>query len=118
MRPGDLLEIESSELLENHGIERRPAAIVLGGIITVISLLIVFNFDPWFDRVVTWTTEVSQPLLGLAFCIFVAWIWHRDGVLAEIRQGSPEVDAGLFWRIWPFYVKFICPLAILVVYFQ
>lgn len=112
-----MLEVPVAYSVENHGVERRLAAMVLGGIITVISLLIVFNFDPWFDRVVTWTTEVSQPLLGFAFCIFVAWIWHRDGVLAEIRQGSPEAESGLFWRVWPFYVKFICPVAILLVYF-
>lgn len=112
-----MLEVPVAYSVENHGVERRLAAMVLGGIITMISLLIVFNFDPWFDRVVTWTTEVSQPLLGFAFCVFVAWIWHRDGVLAEIRQGSPEAESGLFWRIWPFYVKFICPVAILLVYF-
>ncbi len=83
---------------------------VLGVVITLISLLIVFNFDPWFDRVVTYTTERSQPLLGFFFCIFVAWIWQRNGILEEIRQGSPEAENGWFFRIWPFYVRFICPL--------
>ena len=113
-----MLEVPVAYGVENHGVERRAAAIIIGAVITVISLVIVFNFDPLFDLVVTYTTEVSQPLLGFFFCIFVAWIWRRNDILQEIRQGSPEVENGLFWKIWPVYVKFICPLAILLVYFQ
>jgi len=64
------------------------------------------------------TTEFSQPLGGLFFCVFIGWIWHRDNLLAEMKQGYPEVEQGIFWKIWPFYVKFICPLAILAVYYQ
>lgn len=113
-----MLEVPVAYGVEHHGMDRPKAAITIGSIITVISLIIVFNFDPLFDLVVTYTTEVSQPLLGFAFCIFVAWIWRRNDILEEIKQGSPEVESGLFWKIWPFYVKFICPVAILVVYFQ
>lgn len=113
-----MLEVPVAYAVENHGMARPRAAMTIGGIITLISLVIVFNFDSLFDMVVTLTTEMSQPLLGFAFCIFVAWIWRRDGILTEIRQGSPEVESGLFWKIWPFYVKFICPLAILTVYFR
>jgi NSS family neurotransmitter:Na+ symporter len=113
-----MLEVPVAYGVEHYGIDRPKAAIVIGAVITVISLIIVFNFDPLFDLVVTYTTEVSQPLLGFAFCIFVAWIWRRNDILEEIKQGSPDVESGLFWKIWPFYVKFICPVAILVVYFQ
>ncbi len=113
-----MLEVPVAYGAEHHGLERRKAAITIGAIICLISLIIVFNFDPLFDLVVTFTTEVSQPLLGFSFCIFVAWIWKRNDILEEIRQGCPEVESGLFWKIWPFYVKFICPLAILMVYFQ
>lgn len=113
-----MLEVPVAYGVENLGVERSRAAIIVGAIITFISLLIVFNFDPWFDRVVTYTTEISQPLLGFAFCIFVAWVWQRNGILEEIRQGCPDAESGWFFRIWPYYVKFICPLAILIVYFQ
>lgn len=113
-----MLEVPVAYSVESLGAERRKAAIIIGIIIALISLLIVFNFDPWFDRVVTYTTEVSQPLLGFSFCIFVAWIWQRNSILEEIRQGSPDAESGWFFRIWPFYVKFICPVAILAVYFQ
>ena len=113
-----MLEVPVAYGVEHHGLERRRAAAIIGSIITVIALIIVFNFDPLFDLVVTVTTEISQPLLGLAFCIYVAWIWQRNEILEEIKSGCPDAESGLFWKIWPFYVKFICPVAILVVYFQ
>ena len=113
-----MLEVPVAYGVEHHGLERRRAAAIIGSSITVIALIIVFNFDPLFDLVVTVTTEISQPLLGFAFCIFVAWICQRNEILEEIKSGCPDAESGLFWKIWPFYVKFICPVAILVVYFQ
>jgi len=113
-----MLEVPVSYAVENHQIERKHATIGIGSIITLVCLVIVFNFDRLFDLVVTVTTEYSQPALGFFFCIFVAWIWNRNEVLAEIKQGFPEAEQGLFWKIWPFYVKFICPLAIIAVYAQ
>ena len=113
-----MLEVPVAYGVEHHNLERRKAAIIIGSIITLVSLTIVFNFDPMFDLVVSFTTEVSQPLLGFAFCIFAAWIWRRNDILQEIKQGAPEAERGMFWKIWPFYIKFICPVAILVVYFQ
>ena len=113
-----MLEVPVAYAVEHHGIERHRASLNIAAIITVISLLIVFNFDPLFDLVVTYTTEFSQPMLALFFCVFVAWIWSRNEVLEELKKGCPEVESGLFWKIWPFYVKFVCPVAILLVYFQ
>jgi NSS family neurotransmitter:Na+ symporter len=113
-----MLEVPVSYVIENHKVGRQRATIMIGAGVTLICTLIVFNFDSLFDRIVTITTEYSQPLLGLFFCIFVAWIWKRDGVLGEIKQGYPDAESSLFWKIWPVYIKFICPLAILMVYVE
>ena len=87
--------------------------------LTFTSLAYRVQFRSLSSRwVVSFTTERSQPLLSLFICVFAAWIWRRNEILDEIRQGSPEAEHGLFWKIWPFYVKFICPIAILAVYFQ
>lgn len=113
-----MLEVPVTYSVENRGMPRKRAAIIIGAIITCVSLIIVFNFDPLFDWVANFTTERSQPLLSLFICIFAAWIWRRNEILDEIRHGCPEAEQGIFWKIWPFYVKFICPVAILAVYFQ
>ena len=113
-----MLEVPVSFVVESKGVRRPAAALLLGSIIAVISLVIVFNFDALFDLVVTATTEMSQPLLGLFFCVFSGWIWNRATILEEIKQGAPNVASGFFWRIWPFYIRFVCPAAILIVYLQ
>lgn len=112
-----MLEVPVAYGVENKGISRSRAASIIGVIITLVALLIVFNFDPLFEMVMVFTTEWSQPLLSLFICIFAVWIWKRSEMLDEIRQGCPEVELGVFWKIWPFYVKFVCPIAILAVYF-
>jgi NSS family neurotransmitter:Na+ symporter len=113
-----MLEVPVAYIVENKGMRRTKAAMIVGAIIISISIVIVFNFDPLFDMVVNFTTERVQPLLSLFICIFAAWIWRRNEILDEIRQGNPGAEHGIFWKIWPFYIKFICPLAILAVYFQ
>ncbi len=113
-----MLEVPVSYVVEHHHVERRRATSMLGAAVSLVCVTIIFNFDRLFDLVVTITTEYSQPVLGLFFCVFVAWIWKRDGVLQEIKEGYPEAESSLFWKIWPFYVKFICPLAIVMVYVE
>jgi NSS family neurotransmitter:Na+ symporter len=113
-----MLEVPVSFVVESREVRRPRAAMLLGSIIAVISLVIVFNFDALFEWVVTVTTEMSQPLLGLFFCIITGWIWNRSAILEEIKQGSPNAASGFFWKVWPFYIRFICPAAIVVVYFQ
>ena len=113
-----MLEVPVAYAVESHNVERRKATIVIGVVVTAVCMVIVTNFDALFDLVVTLTTEYSQPLGGLFFCIFAAWIWNRNGLLQEIKQGFPEAEHSLFWKIWPFYLKFICPVAILAVYIQ
>lgn len=113
-----MLEVPVAYVVETFDTERRKATLLIGGIVTIICLVIVFNFNSLFDLVVNATTEYSQPLLGLFFAVFVGWVWNRNGVLQEIQKGSPDVEHSFFWKVWPFYIRFICPLAILAVYIQ
>jgi len=113
-----MLEVPVAFAVETFGISRRKATAVTGALITLVSLGIVFNFETLFDLVVTLTTEYSQPLLGLFFAVFVGWIWHRKGVLEELQKGHAGVEHTLFWKLWPIYIRYICPLAILAVYLQ
>ncbi|TFH71475.1 sodium-dependent transporter [Gammaproteobacteria bacterium LSUCC0112] len=113
-----MLEVPVSYFVEDRGVSRRKAGVLLGAVTATASLTIVWNFDILFDWVVRLTTEFSQPLLGFFFAVFAGWVWNRNALLAEIKQGHAEVESGLFWRIWPWYIKFVCPLIILAVYIQ
>lgn len=111
-----MLEAPVSYVVERFNINRIYATWIIGSIITLISFSIVFNFDSLFGLVIALTTKFAQPLIGMMCCIFVGWIWYRNSLLSEIKQGAPEVANGLFWKIWPWYIKFICPLAIALVF--
>ena len=66
--------------------------------------------------VVAVTTRYSQPLIGFVFCIYVGWILHRDQLLQELRKGNPDIERGLFWKIWPWWVRLVCPAIILAIF--
>ena len=113
-----MLEPPVAFAIEERGMPRRRAVLLVACIIAAISTVILLNFESLFGLVVATTTRYSQPLLGLVFCIYVGWVWHRDGLLKELRDGAPEVEHTLFWRIWPWHVRFVCPLVIAAIFLQ
>jgi NSS family neurotransmitter:Na+ symporter len=113
-----MLEVPVAYTIEEHGVSRKTAAVAIGAAIAVVSTLILLNFETLFGFVVTLTTRYSQPLLGFVFCVFAGWIWHRDTLLQELRKGNPDVENSLFWKIWPWYVRIVCPVIILGIFLQ
>ena len=113
-----MLEVPVAFASERMDGQRRKACVIIAGSIFAISTGILLGFERLFGLVISLTTEYSQPLLGLAICIIVGWFWHRDQVLSEIRKGHPEVADSFFWKIWPTYVKFVCPLIILLMFYR
>lgn len=113
-----MLEVPVAYAIEEHGIDRKITTVIVGCAIAVISTCILLNFDSLFGLVVTVTTRYSQPLLGFVFCFYAGWVWRRDLLLQELRKGNPDISEGLFWKIWPWYVKLVCPLIILAIFAQ
>jgi len=113
-----MLEVPVAYAVENHGIERKRATYVIGGVITLISAIIILNFDLLFGLTVTLATRYSQPMLGLLICVLAGWVWQRNGVLEELKKGNANAEHGWFWKIWPNYVRYVCPAAILIVFTQ
>lgn len=113
-----MLEVPVAYVVEEKGVARRKAAYLIGAGIAVVATIILLNFGTLFGLVVALTTRYSQPLLGFVFCVYAGWIWHRDGLLQELRKGNPDVAQGLFWKIWPWWVRVVCPVVILLVFTQ
>jgi NSS family neurotransmitter:Na+ symporter len=113
-----MLEVPVAYAVEHGNLARKKAGYLIGGLIFVICLVIIFNFDALFGLVITLTTQYGQPIIGLLFCLFIGWIWHRNTLLQEIKLGYPQAEQGLFWKIWPAYVKFVCPLLIVLLVAQ
>ena len=91
-----MLEAPVSYAVERFALKRVQATWLIGGIIALVSFTIVFNLGTLFGFVITLTTKIGQPILGLMCCIFVGWIWHRASLLKEIQQGCPEAANSFF----------------------
>ena len=113
-----MLEVPVSYAVEANQIDRRKATGLIGLLVFAVSATICFNFDSLFGFVITLTTERAQPLLSLMLCIFAGWIFYRNSILQELKSGAPDVEQGLFWKIWPVYVKLFCPALILLTFAQ
>ena len=113
-----VLEVPVAYAVENHDMQRRRATMLIGAGVFVISTLIIFNFDALFSLVITVAMQYGEPIIAFMMCIFVGWIMHRNALLEEIKKGNEGAENGLFWKVWPFYVRFVCPAAILIVLAQ
>ena len=113
-----MLEVPVAYVVESKGLARKKAVWLLGIIIFIMSSTIIFNFGALFGLVISVTTEYSQPLLGLALSIFVGWVWKRDQILAEIKHGNDQAEHSFFWKIWPWYLKFVCQVIILFMFIR
>jgi NSS family neurotransmitter:Na+ symporter len=113
-----MLEGPVSFVVERHNMERKKATTFIGLGIFMLSTLIVFNFDMLFGLVISISTVYGQPLIAMLCCVFVGWIWFRNDILHELKQGNDMVEYSLFWKIWPWYTKFVCPTAIGIVFWH
>lgn len=111
-----MLEVPVAYMVESRGIARQKAVWLMTAIIFCCSTIIIFNFEALFGLVIAATTQWSQPLLGLVLCIFAGWVWRRDAILQELKSGSPDAGNGMFWKIWPWYVRFVCPVVIAIMF--
>ena len=113
-----MMEVPTSYLIDNWGSSRHHAVILVASVFWIISMIIVFNQEYLFGAIVTVTTKYSQPLLGLAICIFVGWVMNRNTLLKELSQGNSKIAGSVFLKVWPFFIKYICPILILLVFLQ
>ncbi len=113
-----ILEVPVAYTIEEHGVGRKKSAVLIGGAIALVSTLMLLNFGQLFGLVVAVTTQYAQPLLGFMFCVYAGWLWHRDAILQEVRKGSPDIENTLFWKIWPSYIRYVCPVIILGIFAQ
>jgi NSS family neurotransmitter:Na+ symporter len=113
-----MLEVPVAYVVESKGMGRRRSVWLIALAIYVLSCIIALNFNALFGLVIAVTTEYSQPLLGLVLCIFTGWVWKRDKILAELKQGDEQLEHGLFWKIWPWYIRYVCPVVIVVMFYR
>lgn len=109
-----VVEVPTSYVVDKTSLSRKQATWIVGTLLTLMAMGVVFNFSTLFGFMIMLATEVTQPLVCLGLAIFTGWVWSRNSLLKEIKQQEGANENGLFWRVWPVYVKFVCPLLILL----
>lgn len=110
-----MLEAPVNALREEANCDRSSGVWIIALVVTAISTVIIYNFELLFGAVITFSTVYMQPIMALVFGIMLIWVLRQNHLLKALKQGSPDIDKSLFWKIWPWYVKFICPILILLV---
>jgi NSS family neurotransmitter:Na+ symporter len=113
-----ILEVPVAYTVESHNVERKRATIIIGAAIFSLSAIIVFSAESVFNLIAVAATQFGEPIVGLMMCVFAGWVMHRNKLLEEIRKGNDDAEQGWFWKIWPAYVRYVCPIAILTVFMQ
>jgi NSS family neurotransmitter:Na+ symporter len=110
-----LLEVPVSYVIDEHGVSRKKAAIGIGLFVLIFSLVI--SYDPsWIGTLAGIFNNIGLPLGGLAICLFLGYVWKTRNALAEIDSGCEGIADSLFGKVWVFFVKFICPVLIGIVF--
>ena len=112
-----MLEVPVSFVSEHFNIERKIATFATGTAILAFSILIALNFDTMFGFVADLATVYLEPLIGLAFCVFAGWLWNRNEAMKAIAAGHPDGESAWFVKVWPWYVKVVCPALIITMLF-
>ncbi len=107
-----LLEVPVSYVIDEFEVKRKKAAWSVGLGILVVSICVAFFpvMIGWFDYLFS---SIGLPLGGFLICLFVGYVWTTDNALTEMEYGYAGIKQTLFSKVWPIFIKFICPAAIL-----
>ncbi|MEX0608297.1 MAG: sodium-dependent transporter [Balneolaceae bacterium] len=107
-----LLEVPVSYVIDEFEVKRKKAAWMVGFGILGISVTVAFFpaliglFDYLFST-------IGLPLGGFLICLFVGYVWKTEQAINEMEYGFAGIKQTLFVKIWPIFIKYICPAAIL-----
>jgi len=125
-----LIEPAVAWLVENKGMSRVFASMVAGFATWMFGLLTVLSFNLWsevkllsgihvfrdstvFDLLDYLTANIMLPLGGLLIAIFAAWKMSRASTVDELAMGD-----GFFYKLWRFLVRYITPIAVVIVFLK
>ena len=111
-----LIEPTVSYMVERTSFHRNRASWCITAFSALLSIIIIIHIDTLLGLAVKTTTQYLQPLLCFMIALYGSWIMRQNRLLKELSSGFPEVQNSLFWKIWPWYIRTICPGLILILF--
>jgi len=116
-----LLEPTVAWIVERFSVTRLRAVMISGTVLWALSLGTVFSFSKWaeitlfgktfFDNLDYLTANIMLPAGGLLVAVFTAWMMKPDATRHELQLGESRI-----YMTWRFVMRFIAPIAILIVF--
>lgn len=109
-----LLEVPVSYVIDEFNIRRKKAAWMVGGVVSVIGVIISFDIS-LIDHFVIIFNEFGLPFGGLMICLFLGWFWKTENAVLEISNGFENAEKHWSTTVWSVFIRFICPVLIVLV---
>lgn len=103
------------------GISRVASTLSVCGFAWVLGIGTILSFSDWkditflglnfFDFIDYITSNIMMPLGGLLIAVFAGWLVSKEAIAKEIRLKNPT-----HLKLWRFVLRYISPLAILVIF--
>ena len=58
---------------------------------------------------------VCMLIVVLVTCLYSGWVYQTNKIIDEINEGSPYFKTTALAGIWKFFVRFVCPVIIILV---
>lgn len=116
-----LIEPAVAWIVESRGVSRVRASAWIGLSVWLLGLGTIFSFNifsaepfqffgmNFFDLLNYLVSNIMLPLGGLFVAIFVGWSLNKSSSRAEIGEGRA-------YRIWFFMIRYVSPIALLIVF--
>jgi NSS family neurotransmitter:Na+ symporter len=109
-----LLEVSVSYVIDEFNVARNTATWLMGGIIGTIAIWISFDLG-MIDILDTVFSAYGLPIGGLLISLFVGWVWKTPSAMEELKHGFPGFERSFFQKVWPLFIRFVCPILIFLI---
>ena len=116
-----LIEPAVSYIVENKGLSRQRACILMGGLTWLVGMGTVFSTNIWaemtlfgktfFELVDFLTANIMLPIGGILIAVFAGWIMNKKNSVDELELP----DDGVGYKIWSFLICYVAPTVVVLV---
>ncbi len=120
-----LLEVVTSNLIDQHGISRRRATLACGTTVFLFTILAALSFGAvpalsgfeffagkagWFSTADHFVSNWMLPTGGLAITIAAGWFMTRESTRSELMDGTEP--SWFNFGLWRLFIRFVAPAAV------
>ena len=120
-----LLEVVTSYIIDEHGVDRRKATLMCGGAVFVFTILAALSFGAapalsgfslfegksgWFENADHFVSNWMLPTGGLAITIAAGWVMTRTATESELMDGTQP--SWFRYGAWRFFIRYVAPAAV------